>query len=241
MEDSLNYLKVQLEYSERRVAEQQGHVRALHDAFSAYIQSASAGSADRPTTESASAGRASQTVMPQFGEGFIDQIVRMATATQDIKYRQTASREIADAVTYQLLPAQSESTYYNQLVGEFKGFRSAAPANRTASEQSYHAAYASALEDLRRSVGQTDEIYRLLSQNLNPGNLVYNLTGPVEYRVERPVSGLKLVLYSVLLLLLAIPVVLAACLFHNRIREEERLDLRLHEPVRETAAEASSR
>ena len=221
-DDSLAYLRVQQDYVNRRVLEEQGHVQALRDAFAAYENNTAA---QRPTTQTAAtAPAAAPTVMPQLSEGFLDAIIRMVTESQDVKYRQKQSKEISDTVTNDLLPLQGESTYYQNLLADIQKER---PVLSNGAAVEFDARYQTAVQDVRRSVEQTAQIYRLLSQNLNPGNVVYSLSGAIEYRTARALSAPKLVLYSVLLFLLAIPAVLGLALFHNRISEEQELEARL--------------
>jgi hypothetical protein len=225
-EESFNYLRVQLDYTNRRVQEETGKVQALRDAFVAYQQQSQGTSeAASRATSSASPAGAAQTIMPQLNESFIDSIVRIVTESQDLQYRQKASREIAETVTTGLLPVQAEASYYQNLIASLQAMHPGSPASTDGA--SLDARYAGALQDVRRAVDQTDDLYRMLSQNLNPGNVVYSLSGPTEYRVVRGVSGSRLALYAMLLFLVAIPAVIAACLFHNRITEENALEARL--------------
>ena len=56
---------------------------------------------------------------------------------------------------------------------------------------------------------------------MTPSTQLFTLTGPPSTRTLRSVSVPRLALYGLLLFLFSIPTLIAFCLLHNRVREEE--------------------
>jgi hypothetical protein len=75
--------------------------------------------------------------------------------------------------------------------------------------------------EVRQLVQQLNDIYTMMSANLNPTTELLTPLGVPSSRVFRAVSINKLALYGILTFLLALPLVIVLCLLHNRVREEE--------------------
>ena len=89
--------------------------------------------------------------------------------------------------------------------------------------------------EVRQLIVKTNEIYQLLSRNLNASTQLFSLVGPPATRIERARTLARLALYGVALLLLAFPVIVILCLLHNRVREEEAAERGVSVPVEEPA------
>ena len=218
VDDALNYLHVQIDYTDRRLQEEQGRAQAMRDAFNAYLQTPSADRSRETSRGTASGAASRETVVPQLGENFIDQIVRMVTESQDTQYRQKTSREIAHWVSSRVLPLQAEATYYRQLMSEMRGLRTATPSSRGAAEQVFLATYEGALRDVQKSWNRQARSPSALGEPESRERRL-SLACAVEYRV---LVGFRFAARSVWN-----PCFLPygsrrdrRCLLHNRLREE---------------------
>ncbi|HYH09757.1 MAG TPA: hypothetical protein VEK11_22100 [Thermoanaerobaculia bacterium] len=219
------YLTSQLEYNEFRAAESRRRGEALRNALSAYqrpevpLQAAGGGTMERPAENPTPRPGGPQGVTPQVTEGFIDRIVSMATQSADVRYRQEAVQRIANE-SMNLVPYEGEASYYRSILAKVGTGGGSHPLTQEEARQQLTATYNNALA----AIDQLVEIHRLLSKNLNPSNVMYSVTLPPSVRRERTVTPTRLGIYGILLAMVTLPVIIAACLIHNRVREEEEED-----------------
>jgi hypothetical protein len=79
--------------------------------------------------------------------------------------------------------------------------------------------------EVRVLVLKVNEIYEQVSKNLNPSTELYSLTAPATAHTERSRPLSRLILYGFLAILLSLPVIIALCLLHARVREEEATEV----------------
>jgi hypothetical protein len=172
-------------------------------------------------------GPSSGPVTPQLTEGFLDKIMKMATDSGDMKYRQDLITEANRVAITELLPAEKEVQYYQtiaQQMGAINGISggdlSARAADVKTVEDAENVAYASVIKALQ----QVSEAYLVLSRNLNPDGVLYTFSGPSITHTEKSIPLKRLVLFGILVTLLALPAIVLACLLHARVQEEEELE-----------------
>ena len=119
-----------------------------------------------------------------------------------------------------MVPARSAVAFDQEILQALKTPIPPGPANGNNVRQQI----AATQSDARQLVIKVNEIYKVLSHNLNPAGQIYATTQPPVVRIERVRSFTRLMLYGVLIVLLSIPVIIILCLLHNRIREEERVE-----------------
>lgn len=162
-----------------------------------------------------------ETVMPQLSDTFLDRLVSITSENADRVYRQKEVFELKRAVL-ESSPLEQEVEYYQAMATRVRTL----PVSRTPTAQelagwkprisSITKDYASALENL-------DAIYNQLSETQNSSGNLFTVTGPPVRRVERTVSPKHLALNGLLTLLVALPVILALCFVHDRLRKEEQV------------------
>lgn len=211
------FLKSQVEYNTLRAEDARRKLQALSDALAQYQgRNNGTGSMGTETVTGRPAETpAGETVTPQLTESFIDRVVALATQPADLQYRQTAIQRIVRE-SMSLVPYETEAEYYKTVEATHSS-ASGGGLTREAARAQLAAAHAAAL----RAVDQLVEIHRLLSKNLNPGNVMYTITSGPSQRKERTVSLMQLAAYGVLVGAVALPLIIAACLIHNRVREED--------------------
>lgn len=222
------YYQSQLAAAQRDYDQARGHVETLQNSLMTYMGEQQGSS--RELAGQASLGVQTQggpSVTPQLSEGFLDRIVKMATDSSDMKYRQDIVTEMNRIAITNLLPSEKEVQYYQTVTQQMnaagaiqRGDLAVRGEEVKAVEDAENAAYASVIKALQ----QVSEAYLVLSRNLNPDGLLYTFSGPAITHVEKSISLKRLFLLGVLLTLLALPVILLGCLLHARVREEERMD-----------------
>ena len=96
--------------------------------------------------------------------------------------------------------------------------KSGAVSGPRSDEKSVRAEIDVSTAEVRRLIVKVNEIYQLLSRNLNASTQLFTLAGPPTTRIERARTFTRLALYGIVLLLVAFPVIVILCLLHNRVR-----------------------
>jgi hypothetical protein len=202
-----SFLLAQIDFNATQAEEMRHRQTTFQEALATYRDKAPA----RVGTETAAAAPSPQAFLT---ENFVDKVVALSTQSADMLYRQKLVGAISDNGVG-AVPYDSEVDYYKVLLAQ-----SAPPSssmNATQARQRLMNAYNQAVETVDKAM----EIYRLLSKNLNPGNVMLSPTSAAFQQRERTISVARLALYGVLIMILAIPLTIAGCLIHNRVREEE--------------------
>lgn len=218
---SVRFLEEQLAYDRRELQEAEDRARVLRDALTLYRQNPT-GALDDVQQRDRSDSKGGETLMPQLGESFLDRLVKLTGEGADREYRQKLIDDIRTA-GLDTVPLRSLVDYDQQLISTIK---SAVPATtpNAAAEQMVRARFDQIYDDVSAAIAAVNEIYELVSRNLNPSTELFTLTAPPTRRTERAISLPRLGLYGVLTFLVSIPLIVGACLLHNRMREEEAVE-----------------
>lgn len=229
---TIHFLENQLAYDQRRLQAAQANVAATRDALLMYA-------AEQPrTTELAGTaivprqrtGAEGETVMPQLNDTFLERLMTLSKQANDSQYRQKMVQQYQDAVAA-TIPLEQAVRYQQQVLDQIK---TGTPAPRS-DERAVRAEIDTATSEVRRLIGKVNEIYQLLSRNLNPSTQLLSLTGPPIARIEHGRTIGRLAIYGVLVLLICLPVIIVLCLLHNRVREEEAMERTIPRAIEEPA------
>ena len=159
-----------------------------------------------------------QTMIPQFGESFLKQLVDMSMQNNDAKYRQELTNRVIEE-GLKLAVLEKEHSYYQALAISLSGWvkvPEGSPESRALVarlDKSY--------ETVASSLDDVIAIYNDLStKNLNPGTLLYRVTSPAAITVERATSTRSLVLIAMVAFAFIVVTIVAACLVHHYYRYE---------------------
>jgi len=205
-----------------------GRVRALRDSLGDYMaqrlgRSASDARSGGGTAgvERGPSGIASESVIPQLGESFLNRLVELSTQTQnsDVTYRQKLTDRIIEE-SEKMVSFDREAAYYEDLSRAVKLVGSRASDNPTLANV-VQAKGAEAFDGVAQGVDQLMAIYQDLSaHNLNPSTLLYTVTGPFMERTERAMSLRSILFYGILVMVLSAILVPIGCLIHHAFRQE---------------------
>lgn len=219
-------LEAQLEYDARRLAYASRRAEILRSALNDYIGESSTGRMraegtveGTPANQRPMPGTSSgDTLMPQLSASFLDRLVEMANNNADREYRQHTVDQIREA-WLTTLPLQSMVTFDEQVIAQA---RRAGTGGGAAVEATLRAQYDAARRQAIAAVNDVNEIYLLLSRNLQPSTQLFSATGPTTSRIERTLSVFRIALGGLITFFVAIPVLCVAALIHNWfVREEE--------------------
>ena len=237
---TVHFLENQLAYDQRRLQSAQSEADAARDALALYnseqvantTTAAAAGTTlPTPAQRTRPAGEG-ETVMPQLSDTFLDRLVSLTRQASDSVYRQKLVDDYRKAVGAMIPIAQAVS-YQKQVLDQMKSGTVTGPRS---DEKSVRAEIDVSAAEVRRLIVKVNEIYQLLSRNLNASTQLFTLAGPPTTRIERARTFARLALYGVVLLLVAFPVIVILCLLHNRVREEEAAAARaVSGPIKEPA------
>jgi len=205
-----SFFTAQMNFNAFQAAEAQKKQAGYQMALATYLGEKAAPATDLPAAATAGQSQTS----PFLSENFVDKIVQLTTRSVDINYRQKLVTQITEA-GLATIPFESEVEYYKTLLSA-----SGAPTTSINAEQS-RAQLMMVYNEAMLTLDKGTEIYRIVSKNLNPGNVMLTTTSPVFRQRERTVSAGRLALYGILVMTFALPLTIAACLIHNRVREEE--------------------
>lgn len=219
---TIRFLDNQLAYDRRRLDAAQATAKAARDALIMYNGERPAADVAAPMMPLTSRGTAKaaegEAVMPQLSDTFLDRLVALSKQANDSEYRQRMIKEYQDAVAA-TIPIEQAVSYEQQVLEQMKN--GPPPTAPRSDERVVRTEIQNATDEVRRLITKVNEIYQLLSRNLNPSTQLFSLAGTPTSGIERGRTFTRLMLYGVVLLLIALPVIVILCLLHNRIREEE--------------------
>ena len=214
------FVENQLAYDERQFKAAQDRAEAARQALAVYAgdQRTLSGASAEVSQASRTAGRAAgETVMPQLSDSFLDRLLTLTSQSADTQYRQKLVDEYRIAAR-ETIPFEQAVAYDQQLLREVRsGAGGGAPVNAA----TVQAQIASAQQQVRQLIGNVNQIYQIVSRNLNPSTQLFTTVGTLTTRTERSRSLGRLGLYYLLILLLALPAIVVISLLHNRVHEEE--------------------
>jgi hypothetical protein len=215
------FLENQLAYDQRLLQSRQGEADAVRQSLAVYTEQrgdpTSAGATASQKQPSQSRVGNNETVVPQLSDSFLDRLVNLSTQSSDAVYRQKLVTEYREAVE-KTVPLQQAVAYDTQILNEV---RNAPVVSRPTAAPAVQAQIGSAVTEVRELIVRMNEIYRLVSRNMNPASQLYTVTGTPITRDERTTSLGRMAIYGLLALLVTLPITILFCLLHNRVREEE--------------------
>jgi hypothetical protein len=232
--------RAQLAYDKRTLDAAQGRETALRNTLLTYesqrpaAREIAAGSATTQTavpTTAAPRQSGGETVMPQLSDTFIDRIADLTSRNADRDYRQRLTNDIKDA-SLAVVPAQAAVKYDQDLLDLFQRGGGAAAQSPASLKQQWD----TAVTEVRQAITDLNAIYTLASRQIYPETEMYRVTGPTVTRVDLSISPMRLLLYGILALFVALPLIIVFVFLHNRIREEEAAEEREQGDVRQRAA-----
>lgn len=215
------FLENQLAFDQRQLEAATGLVEATQYAMAAYDEpSAGMNQAIRATKtvnegEQQRAAGSADPVVPQLSDSFLDRLITLTGRASDIKYRQKLIEDYRKAAA-NTIPHQQAVAYDKQVIQETI---TATPAPRSDATQ-VQKEIDSIRAEVGRMIAKTNQLFQIINQNMTPSAQLFTVADPPVTRVLRSISPSRLALYGVLIGLLALPLIVAACLLHNRVQEE---------------------
>lgn len=227
---ALEILRAQLAHDQQALEGVRRREEALRSVLTAYESPKP--EAARPTLSLPEAARnnrstAPETLMPQLTDSFLDRIVALSNRSADVDYRQDLTDEIKEA-SLNIIPAELAVRYDQELIDIFQ--RRPPPPKPAIAAEVIRAEWDTVMKEVHQTIDDVNEIYVLASRQLYPETELYRTLGPAVTRTQRAVSPIRLMMFGVLTLLIALPVIIVGALLHNRVREEEAMELAAGSP-----------
>lgn len=225
---TLGYLDNKLFNLKLRTDQAAANLAIYENSLNQYISNArSAGITAAPQPEGASGHSQQQgafgnvpALIPQFGESFIDSLVKMAQENSDAVFRQGITKNMIDA-GLEKVDLEFQAKFYEDMrkkISENAGDNH----NNAGSERAEYLALAAervektqqeVFDGLANAIRDLNLIYDTLSKSsLNPEGVLFSLPSPALFLVERPLSARRLVMMAVLGMFLCEGVILVAAL-----------------------------
>lgn len=211
------FLETRLAFNEIERAQAEGRVEMLRRSLMVYDDDGSG------TAQVAAAGASQQpqqpAVMPQIDNSFLERLVALTNNSQDFAFRQTIVSDL-QAESLKIVPLRGEEQYYRSLLDSLQRRGGQAPARPEQTAQ-IRQQILGVFDEAIETTNQVNEIYHLVSQNLNPSTVLYSTTAPPVTRHESSAaSGSQLVLIFALLLLLTLPLAIVGSFLHHRFTQD---------------------
>jgi len=215
---STAFIDQQVAYEQRKLAAIDERAQAIREALSVY-------SGTQPTltttsydrTPIGSAQRPTETIMPQISDTFIDRLFNLTKTAADSDFRQSMVRELRLAID-ERVPVEQELEYHKHVLELLRAPKAGARVDDATMNKSIQQLYS----DVRANVVSLNELYTVLSKNMNPSTELYQVTAPFMTRGERPVTLMRLLLNGIIVLLVAFVVGIAGAIVYARLLREER-------------------
>lgn len=215
------YIEAQLAYDRRELEARQTAVDSIHAALAAYdpmlVRPETALPDRTETAPSGTSGPRSETVMPQLSDSFLDRLIALTKHSAGAEYRQQLVSDLRTA-TLALIPAQQAVAYDEDVLRQLQ---SAQTGGVGVPAEVVRQQIATAEVDAKRLLTDVNELYTTISNNLDPATELYSVMGVPTTTVERMVSLRELAIWGVVVMLIALPLIVAAVLLHSRLRSEE--------------------
>lgn len=235
-EFTLGYLQNQIFDLKLKTEQAAANVAIYENSLNQYIQK-SRGSGLSPAQGEGMPGPSSQqgmfsnvpAMIPQFGESFLDSLVQMAQENSDAMFRQTITKNVID-VGLEKVELEFQARFYEdmwtkinlQINGEQAKSDNDAAFLTLAAER-IEKTQQEIFDGLMNSIKDLNLLYDSLSRSsLNPDAVLYSVTSPALFSVEKPVSAKRLVMFAVLGMFLCVGVILLTVLVKGSGRGRER-------------------
>lgn len=214
---TINFVRTQLAYDQRQLQSYQDRVNAIREALTMYTT-------QRPSSDSAIALRqpgsstSQETIMPQVSDTFIDRMAKLLNQSADVQYRQQIVDDLR-RVQNSMMPAQEAVRYDEEMVRDLTS-----PVAATVKAADVATEVENVRNDAKLLVQKVNDIYQVMSRNLNPETYLFSKPEAPTTYVVRSVTIKQLATIGIVVLLLAIPAIVFVCFMHYRVREEEALE-----------------
>ncbi|HYI07940.1 MAG TPA: hypothetical protein VEK57_02610 [Thermoanaerobaculia bacterium] len=215
---TVDFLNARLRFNQIDLQEANSRVEAYQKSLALYTEQNQRQAAGTEPGEAIPGS--GQVVIPQLGESLLDRLTSLSSESEDLRYRQS----LVDRMTGEALaiaPMQAQAEYYRSLIASLQGFEGRARQPRPEELQALSKAIGDVVDEAVVITGEMNEIYRLVSRNLTPSTVLYSVTQPASVSIERAVSLYRLALVGVLVMLLAVPLVIAGAWLHSRFTPDE--------------------
>lgn len=219
--ETIRYLESQLAFDQRQLEAQRSVGEASRRALAMYLVSGEQ-ALEMPLPipggngGTATPNSSAETVMPQLSDTFLDRLMQITASSMDNSYRQKLTDEYRLSAL-KVVPLQETVAYHQTMLGMARSNVTSDVISREIVDQQI----AATRDEVRTLVTKINEIYQVLSRNLNPSTELITRTGIPTTRVSRMISLRQLALYGVLIAFLALPLLVLLSLIHNRVREED--------------------
>ena len=209
---------------------------SIENSLNQYIQK-SRGSGLSPAQGEGMPGPSSQqgmfsnvpAMIPQFGESFLDSLVQMAQENSDAMFRQTITKNVID-VGLEKVELEFQARFYEDMWTKINLQINAEQAKSdndaaflTLAAERIEKTQQEIFDGLMNSIKDLNLLYDSLSRSsLNPDAVLYSVTSPALFSVEKPVSAKRLVMFAVLGMFLCEGVILLAALVKGSGKGRER-------------------
>ena len=211
------FLESQLAYDQRQLEATQRMADSIRESIAVYEQPAAAETPSAPAAKSLEPTKNGESIMPQLSDTFLDRLMSLTGRATDAQYRQNLVDDFRKAVA-DTIPLKQAVAYDTQVLEELR--KPSGPAT-SLSASAVQAQVDQTRAEVAQLINKMNELFQVVSRNMTPSTQLFTLTGPPSTRTLRSVSVPRLALYGLLLFLFSIPTLIAFCLLHNRVREEE--------------------
>lgn len=144
-------------------------------------------------------------MIPQFGESFLDSLVQMAQENSDAIFRQDITKQVIDA-GLEKVELEFQAKFYEDMWSKISGQVNSTD-SQTEGEKDFLVIASKRIDQgqqdifdgLMNSIKDLNLIYESLSKSgLNPEGVLYNVTSPTIFSVEKPLSARRLIMFAVL-------------------------------------------
>lgn len=217
---TVRFLQSQLDYDRRQLQAKQSAVDAARQSLAAYERP----SALETTSTSKPEGTKTtgESVTPVLSENFLDRLVTLTSRSQDVLYRQRLIDEYRKSAS-DTIPLQQAVAYDTEMLNEV---HAAGPGGTvTVTRDDVLKQLEGARKEAAQLVGKMNELFQTISKNMTPSAQLFTPTAPPETATMRAYDPIRLALYGLLGLAIALPMIILICLLHNRVREEEAVEM----------------
>ena len=214
---TVRFVQTQLAFDQRQLQSYQDRVEAVRNAIAVYTNQRAVSIEAPPAATRGGEKPQGETVMPQLNETFIDRLAQLLNQSADLSYRQKMVDEMRH-IQAAMAPAQEAVRYDQELLRDI----TAPPPPIAVNEADLRIQLNQVRSQAKVLVAKINEIYTIVSHNLNPETYLYSLTAPPTTSVYRSIPKSRLALIGMVVVLLSLPVIILLCFIHHRIKEEEQ-------------------
>ncbi|MBM3809609.1 MAG: hypothetical protein FJW22_15635 [Acidimicrobiia bacterium] len=157
-----------------------------------------------------------ETLIPQFGESFLDRLMQMSSRNEDSAFRQDlTNRLIGERFNFAAL--EREMSYYGSLRRSLSDMRLRGPGELPVLANQVEQSMKGAFEQVGTALDHVVSIYEQLSRNnLNPSTMLYTVTLPYTQQHVPAYTTRQATLWGVAIMTLASFVLALAVLIYDR-------------------------